>query len=588
MKTVSRFSLLLLALLIASCLAQVRLPTNAYQPPNASVGNETSASTSSSSTDGANERWSQLLGNMLYFYDVQRAGTLPDDFRISWRNNSVPNDGSDVNLNLSGGHFDAGNYIKATFPLCFVITQIAWGAMMYGQAYESSRQSAYLDETLRTMIDFVMTASSTPDQIVVLIGTDDFYWGGDQNIPLNDRPSFVVTREKPGTDVFGSCASALASASMLYSGTILPVSPSQNGTAVRTLRNSTYAQSLLSRSETLFNIAQTATPMQVYQKVTKGVAWAYPSTDYADELVLSSTFLAMATGNATYAQYAQQTYTSSQFPFPNGAFNWDQHTPGTAVLLSQLSIMRPSMNIDLAKYQADSEYWLDGVVNGSMPQTFSTPGGLFYFKGDSDSASLNPALNAAFLLTVYANISSSQQKSAAYLEFAQSQLDYALGKNPMNAVYVVGQHPNSAQNPQSALASGGDNPKEIDFSPMQEAHVLYGGVVGGPDTNDNYYDERGNWQQTEVALDSQSALMALAAWQIVNNQSDPYYVGMTQDRVILAYSSDTDSDGGLTQGAQIAIAVVVVVVVLGALIGLAYWQREWLRSCFRRRKFSKV
>lgn len=61
-----------------------------------------------------NERWSELLGNALYFYDIQRAGTLPDGFRVSWRNNSVPNDGSDVGLDLSGGFFDAGNYIKVS------------------------------------------------------------------------------------------------------------------------------------------------------------------------------------------------------------------------------------------------------------------------------------------------------------------------------------------------------------------------------------------------------------------------------------------------------------------------------------------
>ena len=57
-------------------------------------------------------------------------------------------------------------------------------------------------------------------------------------------------------------------------------------------------------------------------------------------------------------------------------------------------------------------------------------GGLLYFPGDSDEASLNPALNVAMLMMKYvvSGITNSQDR---YREFAQGQLDYALGKNPM-------------------------------------------------------------------------------------------------------------------------------------------------------------
>lgn len=42
-------------------------------------------------------------------------------------------------------------------------------------------------------------------------------------------------------------------------------------------------------------------------------------------------------------------------------------------------------------------------------------GGLLFYDGDSDTASLNPALNAAMLLTRYAQISSTPEKKKAYL-----------------------------------------------------------------------------------------------------------------------------------------------------------------------------
>ena len=66
------------------------------------------------------------------------------------------------------------------------------------------------------------------------------------------------------------------------------------------------------------------------------------------------------------------------------------------------------------------------------------------------------------------------------------------------AVYMVGMHPNSPQNPHSAPASGGDNIGDIRNDPPVPAHVLYGAVVGGPLENDQFWDWRDDWVQTEV------------------------------------------------------------------------------------------
>ena len=48
------------------------------------------------------------------------------------------------------------------------------------------------------------------------------------------------------------------------------------------------------------------------------------------------------------------------------------------------------------------------------------------------------------------------------------------------------------------MASGGNNDSAINTSPLQEAHVLYGAVVGGPDKFGRYFDLRDDWPETEV------------------------------------------------------------------------------------------
>lgn len=138
-------------------------------------------------------------------------------------------------------------------------------------------------------------------------------------------------------------------------------------------------------------------------------------------------------------------------------------------------------------------------------------GGLLFYEGLSDEASLNPALNLAMLLNLYSPLASSQSKSWSYTTYASSQLSYTLGSNPMSCPYIVGSSPNSPQNPHSAISSGGSDIGQLDTVPAQEAYVLYGAVVGGPDGSDRFYDIRSDWPETEPALDINAPMLTLAA-----------------------------------------------------------------------------
>jgi endoglucanase len=168
-------------------------------------------------------------------------------------------------------------------------------------------------------------------------------------------------------------------------------------------------------------------------------------------------------------------------------------------------------------------------------------------------------------------------------DYANDQLNYALGSNPMNVPYIVGSNPNSPQNPHSAMASGGNDLENINTSPPQMAYTLYGAVIGGPDKKDRYFDLRNDWPQTEVALDYNAPMLSLVAQQAMNNAEDPFFTKLQEGAYDSVRPQGTPCDpvypcktgSHLSTGGKIAIAVVVTVVGLAILGGIGYML--WIR-----------
>lgn len=549
--------------LVTPSQAAVATPSDPWLPAPSASG-----TLSASSINGSNSQWTEVLGSNLYYYDVQRSGVLPDGFRVDWRNNSVLTDGQSVGRNLSGGFFDAGNFIKALPPLAWTLTQIGYSALLWGEGFESTSQQYYLDSTLRNGLDWIMNASSTNDTLDVFVGSQTPYWGGDQDIP-QPRPVYTVTNQNPGTDTFAEAATALAVGALVYKGQALPMSQSQNGTVPSSLRDTDYADQLSARAVQLMNLAESSTPQQVYQKAVPDVTWAYPSTDFNDELMLGSAFTALASGDIAWVTKAIDYYTTAgtNYPPTYGILNWDGKGPLVAPTLARLALAMPGADsrLDFGRFQSDAELYLDPLESNSMQDTSRTKGGLAWFKGYSDSASLNPALNSAWLSLLYAPLASSDTKRTAYRSYAESQINYALGKNPLSTVYQVGLHPNSPYNPHSALASGGDDLQNINDDPPQELHVLYGAVVGGPNSHDEYYDIRDDYDQSEPALDTVAPMVGIASYYTAqgSSASDPYFVSVTSPRIISKPSSGKGLSGGAIAG--IVIGVLLGVGILAAL-----------------------
>ena len=50
--------------------------------------------------------YAEVLSKSILFFEAQRSGELPGSNRIPWRGNSALEDGSDNNIDLTGGWYD--------------------------------------------------------------------------------------------------------------------------------------------------------------------------------------------------------------------------------------------------------------------------------------------------------------------------------------------------------------------------------------------------------------------------------------------------------------------------------------------------
>jgi len=67
---------------------------------------------------------------------------------VRWRNDSAVKDGFDNNIDLTGGYYDAGDYLKFTFPLSAAMTTLAWSGTDHYQGVTKVSFALYVTTVL--------------------------------------------------------------------------------------------------------------------------------------------------------------------------------------------------------------------------------------------------------------------------------------------------------------------------------------------------------------------------------------------------------------------------------------------------------
>jgi hypothetical protein len=440
--------------------------------------------------------YAEALQKGIWFYDVQRSGKLPASNRVSWRGDSALDDGKREGVDLSGGWYDAGDHVKFGLPAAYTATLLAWSLIEDEEAYVNSEQYRYALDNLRWGTDYFIKAHTAPNELWGQVGDggkDHAYWGAPEVMQVARdmvRPAYKIDAKCPGSDLAGQTAAALAASSIVFKKV-----------------DAAYADKLLKHARELYSFADTYRGK--YSDCIKDASGFYNSfSGYQDELVWGAAWLYQATGDEAYLAKAEKEY--DKLSFENGTelrsyrwtLSWDDTAYGSYVLLSKIT--------DKAKYKQDAERWLDYWTSGYGSQRITyTPGGLAYL---DQWGALRYASATAMMAFYYGDVVRQDGKTELadkYYHFAKRQIDYMLGANPRQSSYVVGFGKNPPLNPHHRAAHGswGNNI----MNPSISRHTLYGALVGGPDTADEYVDDRGNYVRSEVALDYNASFVGALA-----------------------------------------------------------------------------
>jgi endoglucanase len=431
--------------------------------------------------------YAEALQKALYFYDAQRSGRLPPDFRVKWRGDSGLQDGADVGVDLTGGYYDAGDGVKFAFPMAGTMTLLAWGGIEFSEGYRRSGQWDFLLDAVRWGNDWLMKAHPEPEVFYGQVGRGDLdhaFWGAPEAMEM-PRPAFRIDAERPGTELAAEAAAALAAGAILFQKS-----------------DGAYAGRCLEHARQLFEFADRRRGSYA-DAIPDARAYYASFSGWQDELAWAAAWLAKATGDKTYLAKAEKIFREELAKTSwHGTQSWDDKKYGTAILLLQLT--------GKPEYRDAVSRWLDfWTVGDRGVKVKVTPGGLAWL---DQWGSLRYAATTAFLAFIYARTDGAEH-AERYREFATRQIRYILGDNPRRSSYVVGFGANPPQRPHHRGASGVSDIGD----PGPNRHVLYGALVGGPVAPDDgaYNDDRGNYIANEVALDYNAgftgALAALAA-----------------------------------------------------------------------------
>ncbi|ESO99345.1 hypothetical protein LOTGIDRAFT_158430 [Lottia gigantea] len=421
--------------------------------------------------------YADVLMKSILFYEAQRSGKLPANNRIPRRGDSALNDKGSNGEDLTGGWYDAGDNVKFNFPMAWSTTVLTWGLIQWKDAYENAGE---LDKITLWLILHWRVGDG---------GIDHGSWTSPERMTGN-RPSFKIDASSPGSDVAMETAAAMAAGSIAFQ-----------------TKDSAYSATLLTHAKQLYTFAK-AHPSYYSNSVNAAAAY-YKSENITDENSWGAIWLYKATSDKKYLADAE----AAHIPGESWGFSWDEKIFRIILLEYNLKKKSNDKGVYLQDIKATMKAWMPG---GSVPYT---PKCLAF---RLQWGALRYASNAAFLALVAADLGVNPD---IYRKWAISQINYALGDTGRS--FVIGFGVNPPKNPHHRGSSFPMIPAPCGWEEQQNKgpnpHTLYGALVGGPGSSDDYVDQRNDYIHNEVACDYNAGFQSAVAGlqHLANGQKLP-------------------------------------------------------------------
>ncbi|MBN2439819.1 MAG: glycoside hydrolase family 9 protein [Spirochaetales bacterium] len=480
--------------------------------------------------------FAEALQKSLYFYDAGKSGPGITGGRLEWRADSELTDqwvplvskptgthengvvlsrsfidtyrsildpDGDGGVDVSGGMHDAGDHVKFGLPQGYTAGTLLWGIYEFEQAFIDIGEYDHMIDICKWFTDYFLRSAffDNSGNLIAFcyqVGegdTDHSYWGVPelQDVEKYPRPAYFATTETPASDQCADVATALTIMSFVYERI-------DSGYAARCL--------------------DTAIALYDFAVAHRGLGYAgsfYQSMYDEDELSWAAVWLYEATGDMRYIDDISATdsqgyytgYMSRLISDPGDTWQniwvhcWDAVWGGTFV---KLAILFPeNENFDyFARWNI--EFWSNGMVPHEDPYDSSyvlyTPGG-YGMLNTWGSARYNCAAQLCGL------IYGKHRNRTDIADWSRNQMTYIMGNNPMGRSYIVGYSDNYAEHPHHRAAHGSTTNNLLD--PPNHRHILWGALVGGPDSSDNHNDATDDYIYNEVAIDYNAGLVGALA-----------------------------------------------------------------------------
>ena len=121
-------------------------------------------------------------------------------------------------IDLTGGYYDAGDNVKFGFPMAFTVTLLSWSAVEFDHQLYAKKELGNVLAAIRWGTDYLLKAHPQPQVLYAEVGdgnSDHACWQRPEDM-TTPRTAYRLDSTKPGSDVAGETAAALAAASIVF------------------------------------------------------------------------------------------------------------------------------------------------------------------------------------------------------------------------------------------------------------------------------------------------------------------------------------------------------------------------------------